>query len=89
MFYGIQHPVRRKLLALLLSVLMICSTAAPAFADLFAFGTVTVPEPEPVYTDGNLTAGSGDYGARVAYTAEAELPEGTQLFMRDSEQRRC
>ncbi len=83
MFYGIQDPVRRKVLALLLACLMTCSTAAPAFADLFAFGTVTVPEPEPVYTDGNLTAGSGDYGASVAYTAEAELPEGTQLFMRE------
>ena len=83
MFYGIQHPVRKKVLALLLACLMTCSTAAPAFADLFAFSTVTVPEPEPIYTDGNLTAGSGDYGASVAYTAEAELPEGTQLFMRE------
>ena len=72
MFYGIQHSARRRTLALLLSLLMIASTAAPAFADLFAFESVTVSEPESVSAEGELRARSGDYEAEIVYGADAQ-----------------
>ena len=64
-FGGIRHPAGRKALALLLAALMTLSTAAPAFADLFAF--VEVEEEKPVYTEGVLTAYENGYEVKVTY----------------------
>ncbi len=83
MFSGLK-PKGRKALALLLSLLMITSTAAPAFADLFAFLDVEEPQQEQTaeqaqYSAGVLETVGDTYRVTVSYEAEAEIPADAQL----------
>lgn len=74
------YSPKKKVMSLLLAVLMLLSTAAPAFADVFAF--VTVEEEEaPVYGAGVLTAELDGYTVTVGYDEAAQIPDGAELFL--------
>ena len=82
-FGGIRHPAGRKALALLLAALMTLSTAAPAFADLFAFVTVGEEDKnaETAYGEGVLTAYTDEYDFRLEYFEDSKIPENTELYV--------
>ena len=74
------YSPKKKVMSLLLAVLMLLSTAAPAFADVFAFVTVE-EEKAPVYGSGVLTAELDGYTVTVGYGEDAQIPEGAELFL--------
>ena len=74
------YSPKKKVMSLLLAVLMLLSTAAPAFADVFAFVTVE-EENKPVYGAGVLTAELDGYTVTVGYGEDAQIPEGAELFL--------
>lgn len=70
----------KKMCSFLLAILMLISTAAPAFADVFAFVTVD-DTPAPVYAPGVLSQVYNGYEVYVNYGEDAKIPEGAQLEM--------
>lgn len=67
----------RRGICLLIAVLMIMGMAGPSWADLFAFVTT---EPATEFSNGELLSEQADLTVRIAYSAEAQVPEGAFIM---------